>query len=109
MLAAEKSRKPLVDISVVRLDGGMKRRIAVLESYRGGQTMQATVGDRLVVKSHHVGEPERDGRIMEVQGVNGEPPYLVEWSFDGHVGLVFPGSDAVVEHFSRDHKVRPAG
>lgn len=60
--------------------------------------MQAVPGDRLVMKGHR-GEPDRDGRIVEVHSKNGEPPYLVEWSDDGHVGLVFPGPDATIEHF----------
>ena len=30
--------------------------------------MQAKVGDRLVVKGHHMGEPDRDGEILEVHG-----------------------------------------
>ena len=62
--------------------------------------MKAAVGDRIVVKGHHVGEPDRDGRILEVRGDDSGPPFLVEWDEDGHVGLFFPGPDAVVEHFS---------
>jgi hypothetical protein len=60
--------------------------------------MRATVGDRLVIKGHHVGEHDRDGEIMEVRGEDGGPPYLVRWSDDGHEGLVFPGPDASVVH-----------
>jgi hypothetical protein len=64
--------------------------------------MRATVGDRIVIKAHHVGEPERDGEVLEVRGSRGKPPYLVRWDDDGHVALVFPGADAVIEHFDRD-------
>jgi hypothetical protein len=60
--------------------------------------MRAEVGDRLMVKSRHVGENPRDGEIIEVHGENGAPPYLVRWE-DGHEGLFFPGPDTVVEHF----------
>lgn len=60
--------------------------------------MNADVGDRLVVHAHHLGEPERDAEILEVMGKNGLPPYRVRWSDDGHEGIVFPGSDASVEH-----------
>jgi len=67
--------------------------------------MHADVGDRLVVKGHHQGEPDRDGEILEVHGAGGSPPYLVRWSDDGHVGLVFPGPDAVVEQFASPPKV----
>lgn len=57
-------------------------------------TLKANPGDALVIIGHRVGEPERDAEILEVKGAEGGPPYLVRWSDDGHVGLVFPGSDA---------------
>ena len=60
--------------------------------------MKAKVGDRIVVHSHTPGHPDRDGEVLEVHGTDGEPPFLVRWTDDGHVGLVFPGPDAVVEH-----------
>ena len=61
--------------------------------------MRASVGDRLTVKGHHVGEPDRDAEILEVCGEDDGPPFRVRWDDDGHEGLFFPGSDAVVEHF----------
>lgn len=61
--------------------------------------MRAAVGDRLVIKGHHVGEPDRDAEILEVRGKDNGPPWFVCWSADGHEGLFFPGPDAVVEHF----------
>jgi hypothetical protein len=63
--------------------------------------MQVAAGDRLVIKGHHIGEPDRDAEILEVHGDDGGPPYVVRWSDDGHEGLFFPGSDAVIEHFPR--------
>ena len=63
--------------------------------------MRATAGDRLIVKAHRVGVPDRDAEILEVRGEGGRPPWLVRWEQDGHEGLFFPGSDAVVQHFSR--------
>jgi hypothetical protein len=60
--------------------------------------MKANVGDRLVVKGHRIGEPDRNAEILEVHGEDGGPPFLVRWDEDGHEGLFFPGSDAVVEH-----------
>ena len=63
--------------------------------------MRAAVGDRLVIKGHHVGDIERDGEIIEVRGDDGQPPWVVQWSDDGHVGLFFPGPDATIEHFPR--------
>lgn len=59
--------------------------------------LQARPGDRLVVRGHHQGEPQRDGEILKVLGEHGAPPYLVRWS-DGHESEVFPGSDIFVQH-----------
>lgn len=60
--------------------------------------MQASIGDRIIINGHHLGEPERDAQILEVHGHEGEPPYVVRWD-DGHEGLFFPGSDATIQHF----------
>ena len=59
--------------------------------------LHARPGDRLVVRGHHQGEPQRDGEILKVLGGHGAPPYLVRWS-DGHESEVFPGSDIFVQH-----------
>lgn len=61
--------------------------------------MKAKVGDKIVVKAHHLGEPDRDAIVLEVRGSDGEPPYLVRWAMDGHEGLFFPSSDASVVHY----------
>ena len=58
--------------------------------------MRASVGDRIVIEGHHIGEPVRDCEIIEVRGPDGEPPYLVRHA-DGHEGLVYPGADATIE------------
>jgi hypothetical protein len=60
--------------------------------------MRAWIGDKLVVRGHHVGEHERDAEILEVHGADGAPPYLVRWLDTRHEALVFPGPDATVEH-----------
>lgn len=65
--------------------------------------MHATIGDRIIIKGHHVGEPDRDCEVLEVKGHGGEPPYRVRWADSGHEALFFPGSDATVQHF--EHKV----
>jgi hypothetical protein len=65
---------------------------------KGEEAMMANVGDRLVISAHRVGEHERDAEILEVCGEDGGPPYLVRWADDGHIGLIHPGPDAVVEH-----------
>lgn len=69
--------------------------------------MRAVVGDRLVMKGCDGHEPHRDGEILGVHGYDGAPPFVVRWSDNGHIGLVFPGSDALVDHCQG--KVRPAG
>lgn len=60
--------------------------------------MKVSVGDRLVVKGHHVGDPDRDCEILEVRSPEGGPPYFVRWTENGQEGLFFPGTDAVLEH-----------
>ncbi len=60
--------------------------------------MHARVGDQIVISGHHVGEPEREGEVVEVRGTDGEPPYVVRWSDTGHETLYFPGTDAAVHH-----------
>jgi len=59
--------------------------------------MNAVVGDTLVVRALHQGETDRHGKIIEVHGKDGEPPYLVRWQ-DEHESLFFPASGTVVEH-----------
>jgi hypothetical protein len=61
--------------------------------------MRVAVGDRIVIKGHHVGEPDRDCEVLEVRGADGGPPYRVRWGDNGHESLFFPGSDASVQHF----------
>jgi hypothetical protein len=54
--------------------------------------VKASVGDRLVVSGHRVGEAERSGEVVEVRGSAGAPPYLVRWP-NGQESVVYPGSD----------------
>jgi hypothetical protein len=65
--------------------------------------MQASVGDKIVIKGHHIGEHDRDCVILAVRGQDGGPPYLVLWEDSDHETLFFPGSDAVVTHYDRTH------
>jgi hypothetical protein len=64
--------------------------------------MQAQVGDKLVVKGHKVGDHDRVGLIHEVRGADGGPPFLVEWDDAPGEHMVWPGSDALVEHFEHE-------
>jgi len=59
--------------------------------------MRATVGDRIHIRGHAVGDREKHGEIVEVRGDRGQPPYLVLFG-DGQTRLLFPGPDAVIEH-----------
>jgi len=61
--------------------------------------MRARSGDRIVIRGHRTGEPDRDCEVLEVHGADGGPPYLVRWSDDGQEGLFFPGSDALVDDY----------
>lgn len=60
--------------------------------------MYAHKGDRIVIRSQHVGGPVRDAEILEVEQEDGSPPYRVRWSDNGHEALFFPGPDAVIDH-----------
>ena len=57
--------------------------------------MKATVGDRLLVESSSSEKHRQEGEIIEVQGTDGQPPFVVRWP-DGHESLCFPGPDARV-------------
>jgi hypothetical protein len=68
--------------------------------------MEVKVGDHVVVRGHSVAQPDRTAEVLQVLGANGGPPYQVRWTEDGHEGLFFPGSDALVEHVTRPSKKR---
>jgi hypothetical protein len=65
--------------------------------------MKAKVGDVIVIKANHVGEPDRMGEILEVRGADGAPPFYIRFD-DGHETLVFPGPDASVHHEGEVHR-----
>lgn len=60
--------------------------------------MRASVGDRIVIRGHRIGEAIRDCEVVEVRGGDGGPPYVVRWGDSGHDTLFFPGPDAEVHH-----------
>jgi len=68
--------------------------------------MRAQVGDRIVVRSQHLGHESRHGVILEVHGDDGKPPYLVGWT-DGHEALYFPANDAHIEPKRLAEPARP--
>jgi hypothetical protein len=59
--------------------------------------MQAEVGDELTIRGRHQGDEERHGKIVEIHGQDGSPPYLVRWR-DDRESIFFPTSGTVVEH-----------
>jgi hypothetical protein len=63
--------------------------------------MRASVGDRIVIEGHRVGEPVRDCEVIEVRGTDGGPPYIVRWEDSDHESFFFPGPDATVQHFEK--------
>ena len=68
--------------------------------------MHASPGDRIIIRGRRMGEPDRDGEVLEARGPDGGPPYLVRWETSGHAALLFPGSDAIVQE-SRPTKKAP--
>jgi len=60
--------------------------------------MHAEVGDELIIEGHQVGEHRRLGKVVEVRGQNGGPPYRVLWDDTGRSTLLFPGSDCRIKH-----------
>jgi hypothetical protein len=63
--------------------------------------MQASKGDEIIVPSQHVGQPARHGKIVEVRGESGGPPYVVRWDDTSEGRLFFPGSDTMIEPHQR--------
>ncbi len=59
--------------------------------------MIAHVGDRLVLKGIHVGDPHRVGIVTALPHADGTPPYQVRWLDNDHTALVFPGPEAHLE------------
>lgn len=56
--------------------------------------MHAHPGDHLLIEGTKVGAHRRDGQILECQGADGGPPFLVHWNDTGAESLVYPGPDA---------------
>jgi hypothetical protein len=58
--------------------------------------MEGHVGERIVVEAPRVGQPRREGEILEVIQGPGAPHYRVRWN-DGRETIFFPQPDAHVE------------
>ncbi|MHB8341420.1 MAG: DUF1918 domain-containing protein [Mycobacteriales bacterium] len=59
--------------------------------------MHASIGDRVHVKGHKVGDLERLGTVVEVRGSGGQPPFVVQWDHEEATRVFVPGSDTVIE------------
>ncbi len=53
--------------------------------------MVAKVGDRIVVESERVGQPDREGTILEVIEASYGARYRVRWD-DGHESTIRPSA-----------------
>ncbi|PYF98361.1 protein of unknown function [Georgenia satyanarayanai] len=62
--------------------------------------MSAAPGDRVVVRSQR--GADRDGEVVDVQGQDGGPPYVVRWTRTGEESLFFPGPGTVIEPAARE-------
>ena len=58
--------------------------------------VHAQKGDWLVVESAAVERHRRRGLVLNAEGPDGGPPFLVRWEDNGHESLFFPGPDAHV-------------
>jgi Domain of unknown function (DUF1918) len=61
---------------------------------------EVRAGDVVEVVGHRVADAPRSGRVLEVHRTSPRPSFRVEWE-DGHVSLLYPGSDIVI---SRSHR-----
>ncbi len=64
------------------------------------QALRAEIGDIIVIRGHHLGEPERMGEILNVSGAPSRERCLVRWE-DGHESTLSLGSDTIVRHTRR--------
>jgi Domain of unknown function (DUF1918) len=60
-------------------------------------TMEAHVGDRIIVESRKVGDTKRTGEIIEVLTNGGGAHYRIRWD-TGHETIMYPSTDAVIQH-----------
>jgi len=56
--------------------------------------MEGSVGDRLIMESERVGQPTREGEILEIRPVGEVVRYRVRWT-DGHESTIMPAAGCV--------------
>lgn len=59
--------------------------------------MRASEGDQIVQHGRVVGLHDKVGKITEVLGAEGAPPYRVKFE-DGHEAVCSPGPDTEIRH-----------
>lgn len=66
--------------------------------------MRGKVGDRIVIGSDKVGQPAREGEILEVIDHEAGPEYRVRWE-DGHESSIRPhgGTATIIPAKQRAH------
>jgi hypothetical protein len=52
------------------------------------------VGSLIAVEAEHVGEPEREGEVLEISERGGIVSYRVRWH-DGHESIFLPASGSI--------------
>jgi hypothetical protein len=60
------------------------------------------IGDRIIVKAHHLAESPRTGVVLEVMGEPDHVHYRVRWDEDGHESIFTPSNDVTFKH-TADH------
>jgi hypothetical protein len=56
--------------------------------------VKGSVGDRLILESERVGQPNREGEILEIRPVGDVVRYRVRWA-DGHESTIMPTAGSV--------------
>lgn len=56
--------------------------------------MKGSVGDRLILESERVGQPNREGEILDLRPVGDVVRYRVRWA-DGHESTIMPTAGSV--------------
>jgi len=56
--------------------------------------MEGSVGDRLIMESERVGQPTREGEILDIRPVGEVVRYRVRWT-DGHESTIMPTAGCV--------------
>ncbi len=59
--------------------------------------MHAVIGDTIAIPGHQVGQAGRVGRVIDIRGEDGRPPYAIRWE-DGHESVCYPGPETRVNH-----------